>query len=193
MPELDRLLQDRCRRAGDDPNNIWVASQAVRGYLALAEHALAFGASAKALGTLEKASGVLSAARRTAPELLVLRSLAVRLETLRVGALRSIGKNEEAAAAAKTAVDLAEPLAREEPAYLYDLACAHALQARLSPAAADPPAAAVKALQAAVNRGFDNVYKLEHDERLAPLRSRKDFQALIRGAKDGGRVTNAGG
>src|SRR5262249_39176826 len=77
-------------------------------------------------------------------------------------------------------VSTPDPLARADPAYLFDLACADAFQARLDKSAAGPPAAAVKALQAAVKEGLDNAYKLEHDDRLAPLRSRKDFQELIR-------------
>jgi hypothetical protein len=112
------------------------------------------------------------------------RSLAVRLEMMRGDVLRQLGKREEAAAATKQAIKLADPLSHDDPAYLFDLACAHALQARLDPAAPGPPMAAVKALQAAVNQGFDNAYKLEHDDRLAPLRDREDFRALIRLVKE---------
>ena len=98
--------------------------------------------------------------------------------------LSRLDKVRAAAAAADRAVTLAEPLAHDDPAYLFDLACAYALQARLDPAAPRPPADAVKALEAAVKEGFDNAYKLETDERLAPLRSREDYRALIRLVKD---------
>jgi hypothetical protein len=76
-------------------------------------------------------------------------------------------------------VTIADPLAHDDSAYLFDLACARAQQARLDPSNPDPPATAVSALRLAVDAGFDNAYKLQHDDRLAPLRPREDFQALI--------------
>jgi tetratricopeptide (TPR) repeat protein len=182
ITEIHRLFGVLHTHAGNDPKNVWSASEAVWGYLALAERALVLASPTEALEFLGKASSALEPAGQTAPGLLVLQSHATRLEALRGEALRRIGKHAEAAAAAKRAVEVAEPLAREDPAYLYDLTCACALQARLDPAASGPPAAAVGALRAAINEGFDNVHKLEHDDRLAPLRLRNDFQALIRAA-----------
>jgi len=107
------------------------------------------------------------------------RSLQARIETARGFTLAATGKPIEAKAAADRAVAVAEKLAREDSSYNYDLACALALQARLDPAAPGPPAAAVAALRGAVAYGFDNVYKLNHDEHLAPVRGRQDFQDVI--------------
>jgi hypothetical protein len=109
----------------------------------------------------------------------VLRCLEVRLDTLRGEILRRLGKTTEAKAAVERAVTVAEPLASEDSAYLFDLACARAQQARLDPSNPEPPAKAVSALRLAVDAGFDNAYTLQHDDRLAPLRPREDFQALI--------------
>jgi tetratricopeptide (TPR) repeat protein len=177
--EIVQFVEGRRRLAEKDPQNIGACSDAVSGCLAQAERSVADGLGADALATLKKASDVLDPARQRSPRLLLFRALAVRLETLRGEVLRRLNKNEEAAAAAKQAVTFAEPLARDDPAYIYDLACAHALQAQLDPSAPGLQAAAVKALEAAVKDGFDNAYKLENDARLAPLRARKDFQALI--------------
>jgi tetratricopeptide (TPR) repeat protein len=180
ITEIRRIVQELCRRAERDPQNTWAPAEAVSGYLGLAEHSLASGSPGEALESLEKASAVLEPARQRSPELLRLRSLAVRLERMRGDVLKRLGKNQEAATAVEQAVTLAKPLARDDPAYLFDLACAHALQARLDPSASGPPEASIWALRTAVEHGFDNAYKLEHDDRLAPLRPREDFRALIR-------------
>jgi serine/threonine-protein kinase len=180
ITEIRQLLQELCHRAENEPKNTWALAEAVSGYLALAERSVADGIPAGALESLKKASGLLGPALQSSPQLLVVRTLAVRLETIRGEVQERLGNKKEAAAAARQAVALADPLASDEPAYLYDLACAHALQVRLDPGAPGPPEAAVKALQAAIKEGFDNAYKLEHDDRLAPLRFREDFRALIR-------------
>jgi tetratricopeptide (TPR) repeat protein len=184
ITEIHQLVQALRRRIEEDSKNIWAVSEAVSGYLALAERSRASGSSGETLTMLDEASAVLGSAQRTSPDLPIIRSLAVRLETMRGAVFWHLGKRQEATAAAERAVAIAEPLAREDPAYLYDLACARALQARLDPSAPGPPRAAVKALQAAIERGFDNAYKLETDGRLAPLRPREDFRALIRLVKD---------
>jgi serine/threonine-protein kinase len=187
IAEIHQFVRALCRQTEKDSKNIWAASEAVSGYLALAERSLASGSSGEILKSLDEASAILGTAQRTSPDLPVARSLAVRLETMRGDVLWQLGKSKEATAAAERAATIAEPLAGEDPAYLYDLACARALQARLDPSAPGPPRAAVKALQAAIERGFDNAYKLEHDDRLAPLRSREDFQTLIRLVKENQR------
>jgi tetratricopeptide (TPR) repeat protein len=156
----------------------------VEGYLALAEIAARSGSTDKVLQELDKAEASLTVALGATPDQPRLRSLRARIERARGFALAGAGKVDQAAAAASRAVDVAESLAREEPSYNYDLACARALQARLNPAAPGPPADAVKALRAVIQEGFDNAYKLEHDDRLAPLRSREDFQALVRLVKE---------
>jgi hypothetical protein len=98
---------------------------------------------------------------------------------LRASALAGAGNAGAAAAAVERAVAILENLASEDPSYSYNLACALALQARLDPAALSPPMAAVAALKKAVEAGFDNVHKLNHDLYLEPIRSRDDFQGLI--------------
>ena len=72
-----------------------------------------------------------------------------------------------------------EALVDEDPSFTYGLACALALQAQLDPAAAGPPAAAINALRQATNAGFDNVFKLNNDESLEPIRSRDDFHSVV--------------
>ncbi len=98
---------------------------------------------------------------------------------MRGALLYRAGKTAEASAAAKDAVAVARKLAGEDSAYLYELACALALEARLSPSEPGPAAAALDALRKSVASGFDNVYRLRNDEHLAPVRQSKDFQSLV--------------
>jgi tetratricopeptide (TPR) repeat protein/tRNA A-37 threonylcarbamoyl transferase component Bud32 len=81
---------------------------------------------------------------------------------------------------------IAEQLHRQEPCYLYDLACHLALAAKLSGNEGDRDAAtrAVAALRAYSAAGFDNVHKLKTDPRLDPLRGLPAFQTLVRELKD---------
>ena len=73
---------------------------------------------------------------------------------------------------------LAEQLSRQEPSYLYDLACHLALASTL-PGTEGSSAAAGRAVAALRASGFDNVHKLRTDPRLGPLRGRADFQKLL--------------
>jgi tetratricopeptide (TPR) repeat protein len=193
VEKIRQLVQERRQRAENDPRNIGACSEAVSGYLALAERSLADGLPADALDTLRKASSLLGPALQRFPDLLLFRSHAVRQETLRSEVLRRLNKNDEAAAAAKKAISVAEPLAQDDPAYLYDLACAYALQARVDPSAPGPPTAVVAALRAAIAEGFDNAYKLEHDDRLAQLGPRDEFRALIQRVKERAAKAASGG
>ncbi len=156
---------------------------AAEGYLALAEVAARSGSTPDVLKELLNADRTLDAALRAAPDQPRLRSLKATIEIMRGSTLVSAGDASAAAAAARLAVAIAAKLAAEDPSYSYDLACALALQARLDPAAPGPPSAAVAALRKAVEAGFDNVYKLETAEHLAPFRSRDDFRELIRLAR----------
>jgi tetratricopeptide (TPR) repeat protein len=76
---------------------------------------------------------------------------------------------------------VAEQLSRQEPCYLYDLACHLALASTLPGNASGSDAAgqAVAALRASGAVGFDNVHKLRTDPRLESLRGRADFQRLV--------------
>ena len=58
------------------------------------------------------------------------------------------------------------------------------LESRLDPTVASPPRAALTALRNAVEAGFDNVYKLENDNRLLSLRSLDEFRELIKHLRD---------
>jgi serine/threonine-protein kinase len=187
ITEIRRLVRELGRRAEQDPNNLWARAEATSGYLVLAEHSLELGKPPEALESLGQASAVLGLGLQSSLHLLRLRSLEVRIETLRSEVLMRLGKIEEASTAARRAIHLADPLARDDPAYLFEAACAHALLARLGPAAPSPPSAAIAALRGAVEAGFDNIYKLENDDRLAPLRTRDDFRALMRLVKEKGR------
>jgi serine/threonine-protein kinase len=179
IDEIIQFAEGQRRQAEDDTQDIVARSEAVSGLTALAQRALASGARAEALVWVDKANTVLPSGLIAVPDLLIFRCHAVRLETIRGEIFRQMGKHVEAAAAARRAVGVARGLARDDSAYLFDLACAEALHARLDPSAPGPPEAAVHALQAAVEQGFDNAYKLEHDDQLVPLRPREDFQALI--------------
>ncbi|HEY7428643.1 MAG TPA: serine/threonine-protein kinase [Gemmataceae bacterium] len=76
---------------------------------------------------------------------------------------------------------LAEQLSRQEPRYLYDLACHVALASTLpgNEGGSDATGRAMAALRACGAAGFDNIHKLRTDPRLAPLRGRADFQRLV--------------
>src|SRR5207302_11490097 len=102
-----------------------------------------------------------------------------------------LGDFSAALRSARQAVSLVEKLVSEETAYLYDLACHHALCSSTVSAGKQEPAkqeaaearrsgaAAVKALRQAVAAGYDNAHQLKTDPRLAPLRKREDFQKLL--------------
>jgi tetratricopeptide (TPR) repeat protein len=76
---------------------------------------------------------------------------------------------------------IAEQLSRQEPCYLYDLACHLALASTLpgNEGGSDATGRAVAALRAFAETGFDSIHKLRTDPRLAPLRGRADFQRLV--------------
>jgi len=176
---LRTLLQELEEKTPGGPSTRGDRRLAVEGYLALAEVAARSGSTSGVLEALLSAESTLDAVLRATPEQPRLRSLKATIEMMRGSALAGAGKAGEAAAVAERAVAIEEKLAVEDPSYSYDLACALALQARLDPTAPGPPSAAVAALRKAVEAGFDNVYKLNHDEHLEPIRSRDDFQDVI--------------
>ncbi len=156
---------------------------AVAGYLSLAEVAARCGSNQEMLQVLFSAESNLDVLLRATPEQPRLRNLKATIEMTRGSAFAGAGKAGEAAAAAERAVGILKKLADEDPSYSYDLACALALQTRLDRTAPGPPSVAVAALRKAVAYGFDNVYKLNHDEHLELIRSRDDFQDVIRLAR----------
>ena len=137
------------------------------------------GANEQAMSDFRIAEGFLAQGVALAPSLRLSRNLEVRLQTTLGRLLFRQHKPADARLAAKRAADVARALVDEDPSYSYDLACALALQAELDPAAPGPPAAAMVALRNAVNAGFDNVFKLNNDESLAPIRSRGDFHSVV--------------
>jgi hypothetical protein len=75
---------------------------------------------------------------------------------------------------------IAEQLSRQEPCYLYDLACHLALASTLpGNEGGDATGRALAALRALGAAGFDNAHKLRTDPRLMPLRRLADFQRLV--------------
>jgi tetratricopeptide (TPR) repeat protein len=158
-------------------------------------------------GPSEVAWPVYLAGRPLEPEDLELRRKWAVLLAHRSTTLARLGRDSEAAEAVRQAVALtqgllrggdelrcppASPLSvwsflagelcRQEPCYLYDLACQLALASTLPRNAGldDPAGRAVQALRDHVAHGFDNVYKVRTDPALAPLRRRPDFQELVR-------------
>jgi tetratricopeptide (TPR) repeat protein len=171
-------LREREDSLNKRPADSVIRCQAVSGYLAIAELCASSGATKDALRNLETAATLLTAGLNLAPDHIRLRCLKSRLETARAIELDQCGKLPEALSATDQAVAVAQKLVGDDPSYLYDLACALALKARLCPREAGPPIAAVAALRKAVQLGFDNVFKLKNDEHLAPIRNQEDFQKL---------------
>ncbi len=157
---------------------------AAEAYLALAEVAARCDNAPAILEALKSADSSLDVVFRATPERPRLRGLKAKIAMMRGSALAGAGNAIEAAAAAKRAVTILEKLAAEDLSYSYGLACALALQARLDPAAPGPPLTAVAALKKAVEAGFDNLYRLNHDDRFEPIRSRDDFQDVIQLVKN---------
>jgi tetratricopeptide (TPR) repeat protein len=139
--------------------------------------------------------------RPVEPEDLELRRQWALLLARRSAALARLGRGEEAGEAVQQAIGkteglfrvddelrcppasplsawsfLAGELARQEPCYLFDLACHLALASNLPGNAGR----AVQALRHSIASGFDNAYKLRTDPALAPLRQRPAFKQLVR-------------
>ena len=176
---LERNLREQETSLQANPEDSVVRCAAVASALALFQFRPTTEAPDLSLEKLNRAAGLIAPGLRITPEHPRLRCLNSGLEMMRGGLLHRAGKTAEASAAAKDAVAIAGKLAGEDSAYLYDLACALALQAGFSPSEPGPAAAALDALRKAVECGFDNVYKLKNDENLAPVRQRKDFQSLV--------------
>ena len=111
-----------------------------------------------------------------------LRQVLAELLARKGDALARLGKSADAAKAIRQAIEIVEDLCKQEPCYLYDLAHHLALASTLPDSAGIDHAAdrAIKALRDSIASGFDNPYKLQHDDRLAPLRKRDDFPKLVK-------------
>ncbi|MFO0959414.1 MAG: hypothetical protein U0800_18600 [Isosphaeraceae bacterium] len=111
-----------------------------------------------------------------------LRRVLAEILARKAEALAALGRTDEAAAAVKRSIGVVETLVEAEPCYLYPLARYLALASTMPEGAGIPDAAdrAMAALGQFLAGGFDNPYKLEHDERLEPLRDRDDFRAMVR-------------
>ncbi len=177
---LLEALRDQENFTHTHPEDSIVRCAAVECALALAQLGDAHDTPALALEKLNRATALITPGLAITPGHPRLRSRHSRLEIMRGTQLHRAGKTDQARKAANTAVAIAEKLAAEDPAYLYELACALALKAQLQPGEPGPPAAAVAALRKAVECGFDNIYKLKNSQQLAPIRHREDFQTLLR-------------
>jgi hypothetical protein len=152
------------------------------------------GKPAEALRSLDQAVPLLERATGEQPEDCIFRQTLASVHAERA---RLLAKSDaiKAVQSARQAVDLIEELAADETAFLFDLACHRALlSSLLGPKGAEAEQrAAVAALQKAVREaGYDNVYPLRTDPRLAPLRPRTDFRALLRQLEEKRKV-GAGG
>ena len=110
------------------------------------------------------------------------RQVLAELLSRQAEALAKLGKPADAAKSIRRAIEVIEPFTKPEPCYLYDLAHHLTLASTLPASAGVDHAAerAIKALRDSIASGFDNPYKLRHDPRLEPLRTRDDFQKLIK-------------
>jgi tetratricopeptide (TPR) repeat protein len=179
LAALAELLRDQESSLRKQPEQSIVRCRAVTSYLAIGQLLAASGATTAAIENFNRAEELIAPGLLATPGHTRLCCLKTRLETARGNALYQSGKRDEASAAAKEAVVVAEKLAGAEPTYFYELACALALEARLSAIDAQSAKAGVSALRKAVEFGFDNVYRLKNDEQLGPFRCREDFQMLV--------------
>jgi hypothetical protein len=158
------------------------------GYTRLAElHLRADGAPA-ALGALDRALGVLEKIPPAHADNLRYRQLQARVQAAKAQAL-SRADHAAARRAADAALALSQKLAREDRAYLFDLARHSALCSAIAVLGTREPSpeetsraqqladGAIEALRQAVKDGYDNAYQLKTD--LAPLRSREDFKNIL--------------
>jgi tetratricopeptide (TPR) repeat protein len=102
------------------------------------------------------------------------------------------GKTADALASLRAAIVLGERIAAEDNLFTYDLACGLALYGEIAGSEQAAPDKEMKknsqyysdkamtVLQQAVDRGWRQAEWIEHDPELRSLRSRADFQALIR-------------
>jgi serine/threonine-protein kinase len=101
--------------------------------------------------------------------------------------VQALLKDSRALEPARQALKLVQKLAENEPAYLFELGCDRALVSDLidsnSKEAAEAANAAVAALGQAVQEGYDNLYKLQTDPRLASVRARTEFQMVLQRAR----------
>ena len=172
---LRQEARDRSLLAQKHQDNPAVRIEAASQLIRIAELLPRDGPLDQARSTLNEAIGLLGDPANDDPKNLRWRQVRARSwETLARVQARS-GRADEAAG---RAVELAQDLARTDPAYLYDLACMLSARALVSRSEADA-AAAVVALRRAIDAGFDNDHLLRSDTRLEGLRDRPDFPAPI--------------
>jgi serine/threonine-protein kinase len=175
---LRREVQVQESVAGEQPDNPALQFEVAWSCVRLAELSEREGQVDEARSSLETTLPVLKNLAKAEPENLRWRQgLARARETLGRVQARS-GQAAEAKEAADQAVAIAEELARNDSAYLYDLACVLSLRGELRSSEADL-CAAVAAVRRAIAAGFDNTYLLRTDPRLDAMRSRADFQAAV--------------
>ncbi len=102
-----------------------------------------------------------------------------RLRATRAFAWETRARLEGDRDAAGQAVALCADLARIEPTFMYELACASAVQGELTDERANEERA-FQALQEAIAGGLDNVHQLRADPRLRALRASPAFAERVR-------------
>jgi serine/threonine protein kinase/tetratricopeptide (TPR) repeat protein len=196
------IIEGRAKIVEKNPITAEWQCELADAYLRLAELHAKAGAPAEARMPLDKALDILERIKRAEPETYKFRRFLAYSYGVQSGIQSQLGDAGAALRSARQAVELLEELVAKESAYVYDLACHRALcsslissgRARLrerpdrngeEPAQAQKYASAsIEALRQAVAKGFDNVYKLNNDKSLAPLRSRDDFKQLLRQLED---------
>jgi tetratricopeptide (TPR) repeat protein len=187
LASLTRILRAYEEIVAQHPKNAYVVARLAQLEHRLAELHLQAGDLPSASAALERVFNTLEEAVRAHPQNLRLQRHQAAAEALRARILERQGNRGAAREAARQAVALAEKLAAEEVACSYDLACQRALlSSLLGPGDADAErqaAAAVDALRNAVAAGYDNIYALKNDARLAPLRTHSGFQEVLQQAE----------
>jgi tetratricopeptide (TPR) repeat protein/tRNA A-37 threonylcarbamoyl transferase component Bud32 len=161
------------------------------GYLRLAELHLRGGDFPAASATLEQGNRTIELITQAQPDNLRYRLLKARAHAARARVLSQAGKTADARREAEQAQALGETLAREDRAYLVDLAQYRALCAATGVLGSGQPSTedaararqwadgAVKAIGDAIEDGYDNLHALRIDPALAILQTREDFQKIL--------------
>jgi tetratricopeptide (TPR) repeat protein/tRNA A-37 threonylcarbamoyl transferase component Bud32 len=161
------------------------------GYVRLAELHLRGEDFGAALAALEHGGHVIEKVTQAQPDNLRYRNQQARMHAARARVLSRLGKTADARRDAERALTLGETLAREDRAYLVDLARYRALCAATALLGPSQPSAeeesrarqwaetAVKAIGDALEGGYDNLHALNTHPELATLRTRDDFQKIL--------------
>jgi eukaryotic-like serine/threonine-protein kinase len=186
---FERALEALESLARSNPTVTEIGNDRARCYSQIGQVLWAIGRPAEALASSEKARDLREALVKANPSVTEYRSdLASTLGILGV-LKREAGQFSDASASFRKAIALLDGLPSRTPEDHYNLACYHSLLAGV----ADQPGSGVTASSAraesdcamghirrAATTGFRTLSLIAHDHDLDPLRSRPDFQALLR-------------